>query len=159
MDRKAEKPPLGYGNVAINADQPTRKPTIHFKVPALMIGSFIIGTLLAIGQHLYFQSLNGKSVDGHQARDNRYGVAITYLVRTFLHTAISIACVQNIWRMLRSRSAKLETIDSVYGILGSILSLAQWRVWEFGPTIALLAVGVWCVLYSSLKARGQVVSR
>jgi hypothetical protein len=159
MDRRAERTPLDHGNFKISENQPTTKPAIHFKVPALMIGSFITGTLFAVGQHLYFQSLNSKPVQGHQARDSRYSFAITFLVKTFLHTAISIACVQNIWRMLRSRSAKLETIDSVYGVLGSVLSLAKPRVWEFGPTVALLAVGVWCVLYSSFNANVQVASQ
>jgi hypothetical protein len=125
------------------------KRSIYFKVPLLMTASLLIGTLLAIGQHLFFKSLDGHPIpdQGRQAWNYRFSLAFTFLVKTFLSTAISIACVQNIWWLLRSRSTSLETVDSVYGVLGSALKLADFRIWIFGPTVAILACGVWYVMF------------
>lgn len=113
----------------------------------MMIGTLLVGTFLALGQHLFYKSLDGHPIpsQGKQAWNGRYGIALTLLVKAFLSTAIGIACVQNIWWLLRSRSTRLETIDSTFGILGSGLKLADFRVWVFAPNVAMLALGVWYI--------------
>ena len=144
--RKAETVVAEPGNNRANTNNEKAEHSIHFKAPVLMIASMLIGTFLALGLHLFFKSLDGQVVPSknQQAWNGRYAVAITFLVKTFLSSAISVACVQNIWWLLRSRTAKLGTIDSLFGILGNgLLSLVDPRVWFFGPTVCILAVGVW----------------
>jgi hypothetical protein len=118
------------GDIQMNVSRPPAKHSIHFKVPALMIGTLLVGTFLALGQHLFYKSLDGHPIPSQekQAWNGRYGIAITLLVKAFLNTPIGISCVQNTWWLLRSRSTRLETVDSTFGILGSALKLADFRV-------------------------------
>jgi len=156
MSRQGQEQSNGEApaGVTFNAqrDKNTSPPkrSIYFKTPTLMLASLLIGTILAIGQHLFFKSLDGHPVPGtrRQSWNHDFGLAFTFLVKTFLSAAISIACVQNIWWLLRSRPAPLETVDSLYGVLGSALKLADFRVWLFGPSVAILACGVWYVVFS-----------
>jgi hypothetical protein len=142
------------------SDQPKPKHKIHWKVPSLMILSLILGTVLAVGNHLFHKSLNGQAVgsQNQQTWNGRYSIAFAFLVKLFLSTTVSMACVQNLWWVLRSKSVELGTMDSMFGIRENALSLAKPRVWLRGPTIAILALGVWYVIYPSLTLALQFSS-
>ncbi|KAL2060789.1 hypothetical protein VTL71DRAFT_8841 [Oculimacula yallundae] len=120
----------------------------YWKAPVLMVVPLIVGLLLAVGQHLFYKSLDGDIVGSksQQSWNNRYGVAMTFLIRAFLGTAIGTAGVQNIWYLLGSKATKLETMDAVAAIMSSFTDFLNPRVWIHGPVLSLLAVGVWIVL-------------
>ncbi|KAE9373165.1 hypothetical protein N431DRAFT_534408 [Stipitochalara longipes BDJ] len=96
-----ETPAAVSGSNQADANTKSPKRPIYFKVPLLMVVSLLVGTLLAIGNHLFF-----KSLDGHPVPDHRFGI----------------------W----SFGERIET--------------GRFSAMDFGPSVALLACGVWIVI-------------
>ncbi|CAH0047351.1 unnamed protein product [Clonostachys solani] len=86
---------------------------IYWVKPASMVSCLIIGALLALGHHLFYQSLAGESVssDGtfaafgasisKQQTNTSIGTAISFLVKAFLVAAVSMAYIQVFWRAIK----------------------------------------------------------
>ena len=131
----------------ITRDNPTpMKPSsIDWRVPTLMTVSLLLGVLLAIGHHLFYNSLHGTFVesDNQQIWNLRIGTGLAFLIKVCLTTAVSIACVQHFWLLLRQRALPLSSIDAFFDVLTNGASLLDLRIWHQGPVIILLAVIVW----------------
>lgn len=72
---------------------------------------------------------------------------VCVLVKLFLSTAVSVACVQDLWLILRRKSIKVSTIDSLYDILGSGWSFLDLDTWLRGPSVVFLALIAWYALF------------
>ena len=89
-----------------------------------MAGSLIVGTLLALGHHLFYASLafteapTGISLSlagvdvSRQQLNTAVGTPLAFLTKTFLEIAMSIAFVQVFWRavLTSSKGSKLATL-------------------------------------------------
>jgi hypothetical protein len=120
---------------------------IHWRVPVTMLCSFVFGVSLAIGHHFFYLSRDGSVVrdQSQQAWDTRIGLGLAFLVKLFLATAVSIACVQNFWWILRSRPVPLAGVDSMFDLLGNAWGFTNVRVWFRGPVVVSLAAVAWYV--------------
>ncbi|KAL4916640.1 hypothetical protein BDW62DRAFT_101467 [Aspergillus aurantiobrunneus] len=124
-----------------------KKDGIHWRMPTAMVVCWIIGLALAIGHHFYYASLDGTRV-GNQSKQEwalRFGTALAFLTKTFLTTAVGIACIQNFWWTLRFKPIRLSTLDSMFDIRGSIFNFFDFHVWLRGPTVAVLGLISWLI--------------
>ncbi|KKK23717.1 hypothetical protein AOCH_006792 [Aspergillus ochraceoroseus] len=112
-----------------------------------MVLCWIIGLALALGHHFYYYSLNDTIVgdQNRQAWSSRIGTGLAFLTKTFLTTAVGIACVQNLWWILRLTPMKLSTLDSMLDIRGSIFNFFDLHVWLRGPNVAILGLISWLI--------------
>ncbi|KAL3449045.1 hypothetical protein BJX65DRAFT_273979 [Aspergillus insuetus] len=120
---------------------------IHWRMPTAMIVCYVIGVGLAIGHHFYYYSLNGTQV-GDQNKQEwalRIGTGLAFLMKTFLTTAVGIACVQHFWWILRLKPIRLSTLDSMFDIRGSIFNFFDLHIWLRGPNVAILGLISWLI--------------
>ncbi|KAI9765995.1 MAG: hypothetical protein M1840_007002 [Geoglossum simile] len=125
---------------------------IHWQAPVAMLGSFLVGVCLAVGHHFFYRSRDGRVVrdQGQQAWDGRIGLGLAFLVKVFLAAAVSIACVQNLWWVLRSRPVPLAAVDSMFDLLRNAWWFTDVRVWVRGPVVVVLAAITWLIPLSAV---------
>ncbi|KAL2831743.1 hypothetical protein BDW59DRAFT_124417 [Aspergillus cavernicola] len=120
---------------------------IHWRMPTAMISCFLIGLGLAIGHHFHYYSLDGTRV-GNQSKQEwalRIGTGLAFLTKTFLTTAVGIACIQNFWWIIRLKPVRLSTLDSMFDIRGSIFNFFDLHIWLRGPNVAVLGLISWLI--------------
>jgi hypothetical protein len=101
-----------------------------------------IGTMFAIGHHLFYLNLNGKeAID--QSRMLRYGTIIAFCAKASLGTAVAMAFHQRAWQVVRHKTARLETVDSIFTANTDMSSLLTWGSIKKAKIGTLLAVYCW----------------
>ncbi|KAL4786620.1 hypothetical protein BJX76DRAFT_95580 [Aspergillus varians] len=130
-----------------DGDTIKKRDGIHWRMPTAMAVCWIIGLGLALGHHFYYFSLNGTVVPGQTQQEwsLRVGTGLAFLTKTFLTTAVGIACVQNLWWILRLKPVRMSTLDSMWNIRGNIFNFFDLHIWRRGPNVALLGLISWCI--------------
>jgi len=145
-----------------------RLRNIHWLVPASAVGSLVAGILFAIGHHLFYNSLGGKTpplvmhkfagshISG-QALNLAIGTTFTFLVRSCLAFAMSLSYIQLAWYTIKrsSRDHTISDIDKVTSALSNILVVLNVSTWTKWPLMLLIALLSW---YDLPDPRLQFVS-
>lgn len=131
---------------------------IHWLAPTIIVGSLILGALLALGHHLFYSSLRGTTARddnlhilysqvSRQQLNTAAGTAFAFLVKAALTSAVSTAYIQIFWRVVTraSRPATLESLDTTFSAPTSVLSLYKVWIWWQYPLLFSLAVTAWSV--------------
>lgn len=132
---------------------------IYRTAPTLMVASLIVGTLFALGHHLFYAGLDRKhaptSLEGYdvlgtnvsiQQFNIAVGTAFAFFVRACLMLSISIAYFQIlIWSVGKhgTKGTKLVDLDVLTSALQDLVSLASFRSWRGRPWLWVLAVVTW----------------
>lgn len=122
--------------------------------------SFLFGLLLALGHHLFYQSLNNQPTT--QTNDYRFfgthlqgqqlniaiGTAFAFVIKATLVLAVSIAYYQIIWKYMKEKSEDNEAptlgrLDVAFSGLNDIISLFTAPVWFHYPLLFLMATTAW----------------
>lgn len=117
----------------------------HKRTTALMLGSLVLGVVLAVVHHLYYACLDGRVVESSTQQEwfFRVGTGIAFVARAMLSASVALAYTQMLWRTLRSRPVTVEGINSLFGVLDNAWSFAAWDMWRAAPTLAVVAVVAW----------------
>ncbi|KAL2427016.1 hypothetical protein ABEF95_006770 [Exophiala dermatitidis] len=131
--------------------------TVHWKAPVLMMLPATAGIGLALGQHFYYQHLNGRATDGSETKYSQsittgIGTGMAFLVRSFLVLAIGTAYAQLFWQQLRHRRVTFTEIDSLFTVLTSLMDLLRWRIWVHHPLLAIVALLAWLLPLTAVVA-------
>ncbi|PVH69936.1 hypothetical protein DL98DRAFT_437971 [Cadophora sp. DSE1049] len=131
---------------------------IHWRTPASMVGSLLIGCLFAIGHHLFYQSLTGKLTTTYtytvlganltsQQVNIAAGTAFAFLVRACLVSSVSLAYLQAVWYTAKNtrQSITLANMDVLLSALSNALSLADVFTWWKWPWLLLVALLNWLI--------------
>ncbi|KAG4287396.1 hypothetical protein FPRO06_05048 [Fusarium proliferatum] len=102
----------------------------------------LIGTLFAVGHHLFCLRLNGKEAM-NQSLMLRYGTIVAFCAKASLGTAVTIAFHQRAWKVVRNKTARVETIDSIFTANSDIFSLFTWGSIRKAKIGTLLALYCW----------------
>jgi hypothetical protein len=118
---------------------------LRFLVPSLMCGGILLGILVAVAHHLFYQSLDTKIVhsENQQQWFLRIGTALAILTKTLLTTSAALAYTQVLWHTLRSRPVSLNNIDSLFSATTNAWHFTNWGFWKRGPALAIIAVIIW----------------
>ncbi|EXJ79163.1 hypothetical protein A1O3_08664 [Capronia epimyces CBS 606.96] len=136
---------------------PKESNHVHWKAPTLMLFPTAVGIGLALGQHFFYQHLDGRATDGSdtkfsQALNTGIGTAFAFLVRSFLVLAMGTAYAQLFWQRLRHKQVKFTEIDSLFAILTSLMDLLRWRIWIHHPLLAIVALLAWMLPLTAVVA-------
>ncbi|RSL49194.1 hypothetical protein CEP54_012570 [Fusarium duplospermum] len=101
-----------------------------------------IGTIFAIGHHLFYIQLNGREGDA-QSLMFRYGTIIAFCAKASFGTAVTMAFQQRAWLVVRSRTARLDTVDSIFTANTEFTSLLDWRAIKRAKVSACIALYCW----------------
>jgi len=123
-----------------------------------MISSFLCGVLLALGHHLFYQSLDNKSAsvqydvmrrefDGQQL-NIAIGTAFAFLVKAAFVLAVSTTYYQIFWRHMQREVISddlptLKNTDSAFSGLDNIISLLTIPMWCRYPFLFTMAAVAW----------------
>ncbi|KAF4626926.1 hypothetical protein G7Y89_g11231 [Cudoniella acicularis] len=123
-----------------------------------MVLALLGGFLLSLGHHLFYASLDRKSVPtgsypfaGKTLPKQQFnifvGTALAFFVRTFLAVAVSTAYVQIFWRSTKNakQSPTLAELDWAKAGLANVFNLFNLKRASKYPLLVLLAVIFWCV--------------
>ncbi|KAL5592677.1 hypothetical protein FOBRF1_013703 [Fusarium oxysporum] len=115
---------------------------VYRQKPWNMCISVVIGTVFAIAHHLFYLNLDGKEAI-NQSLMLRYGTVIAFCCKASLGTAVTMAFHQRAWRVVRYKTARLETIDSIFTANSDIFSLVTWGSIKKAKIGTLLAIYCW----------------
>lgn len=129
---------------------------IHWFAPTSMVASLLAGVLFALGHHLFYHSLVGKSVTGEtyelggskvsrQQLNTAIGTAFAFLTKASLASAVSLAYLQAVWAVAKRRKRPLTVgdIDMLLGGLGNALILGNVVAWWKWPLLLLVLLIAW----------------
>lgn len=132
---------------------PDAKPVhwgVNWRSPTTMIILFILGTILAIGHHFYYQFLDGKVViEASQEWNFRFGTAFAFLTKTMFAAAVGFAYNQHLWTTVRKKGITVEGLDAMFGALSNVLSFFSWDYIRRAKMGVILAGLTWLVFETS----------
>jgi hypothetical protein len=137
---------------------------VYWRTPALMIGTLILGSSLAIGHHSYYKWLNGQNVGStnNQQWSLRYAINILLMlydlkyphsignafaisIALCLKTSVGIAYTQYLWKTLTSTSLRPQTIDDAFELSANVFAFLNWELAKRLRIASLAALLIWWV--------------
>jgi hypothetical protein len=153
------KPHMYPVNNNNNDPQNLVKWSVDWKNPLKMTALLLAGGALAVGHHLFYQSLAGKPVENNnnenswssrnQQSNVRYGTAFAFATKTCLAAAVTFAYQQQIWISLRKKYLKISTLDAMFQATNDPFSFTNKEFISKSKLGAVLAAVIW---YGSLKS-------
>lgn len=118
-----------------------------------MLTAWASGVLLAVGHHLFYNSLDGTSVSNgyflhglsKQQLTFALGTMFAFLANSLLALALSTSYLQVVWKAIKERETPLPIIDTFFSGTITIYSLWRLDVWWKHPLLFLLAFAFWSV--------------
>ena len=146
-----------------------KAPRIHWVAPTVMVSSLFAGLLFALGYHLFYQNLAGKSSTKEsldllgsnlsiQQFNLAVGTALAFLVKAFLVLAVSTGYVQTFWTIARTHHANKQLtvshLDAAFCVLDNFLAFARLPLWLRNPLLLGLATTAWFVSFNHKFEQG-----
>lgn len=132
--------------------------SVHWLAPTTIILALLFGISLALGHHIFYARLDQKSVPigfyafaGKQLPEQQFntsvGIALAFLVKTFLSIALSTIYVQFFWRSIKDTKQRptITELDWAYSGVQNILNLFNLKIgWKY-PILVFIAIIFWFV--------------
>ncbi|RTE84649.1 hypothetical protein BHE90_000704 [Fusarium euwallaceae] len=100
------------------------------------------GTVSAIGHHFFYHNLNGKEGDA-QSLMFRYGTILAFCAKASFGTAVAMAFQQRAWFVMRRKTARLDTVDSIFTANAEFTALLDWKAIKKARVSTCLALYCW----------------
>lgn len=94
--------------------------SVHF----LMAGGLTLGTVTAVGHHVFATQINGHAVQSSEQQE-WYITTVTglaFLTRAFLTASAGLAYTQLLWYILRSKTFTLAGVDATFSVVKDLWS-------------------------------------
>jgi hypothetical protein len=127
--------------------------TIHWRVPATMVASFIIGGIFILGHHLFYQSLHHQATNNavfQQQINTGIGTAFAFIVKMFLVIAVGTSYWQIFWLQVKKRLVVVERLDILNNILENALQFLSLKTVGKFPLLGLIAAITWLLPLSAI---------
>lgn len=130
----------------------TKKESIHWGAPTLMLGSFVGGIALAVGHHCFYQRLAGNTVPyadhgvlgvSRQKLYSSIGTALAFLVKACLAIAASTAYVQLFWMNAKRQATNIASLDALLSAMRNVVCLLDATLWWRYPLMLCVALTIW----------------
>jgi hypothetical protein len=118
---------------------------IYWKVPILLVTTFILGVASALGHHFLYKHYDGREVGDTSEQEwiIRGGTALAFLTKTFLTSALTLAYAQHAWLTFRKKFVTIQAIDAVLAASHNLLSFLNGEMYWKAKTSTLLALVIW----------------
>jgi hypothetical protein len=113
--------------------------------PMYMILFALNGTLLALGHHVFYRSLNCtlSGSDRQQQWAHIFGNAFAILVVTTLAAANKAAYRQYFWTIVRGKAFTLDALDKLFSLTTDPIGFFSWELFKSAPVVVALAFICW----------------
>ncbi|KAH7155246.1 hypothetical protein B0J13DRAFT_582323 [Dactylonectria estremocensis] len=117
-----------------------------------MFGSVLLGLLLAVGHHLFYNSIDGQVVESsdQQVWNLRVGTGMAFVVKASLTAAASMAYTQLLWHTLRSQEISLNGIDAVFSVVNNVYGFTTMEIWLRCPALVCIAFMIWLLPFIAI---------
>lgn len=95
-----------------------------------MTGGLTLGTLTAVGHHIFATQVNGHAVQSSKQQE-WYSLIVTglaFLTRAFLIASAGLAYTQLLWHVLRSKMFTLAGVDATFSVVKDLWSFINWEL-------------------------------
>ncbi len=118
---------------------------IHWRAPTVMGVSFLSAVVLMGFHHGFYLLMEGEPASSTllQSWASRAGTALAFLARLFLAIGTGVAYDQCLWVDLHARSHDMNSLDSMFSILGNAFEFLHLRIWIRKPALAFIAAVTW----------------
>lgn len=123
----------------------TRAHKIHWRAPTIMIGSLLLGIILAIVQHALFQYYNRRIVSSttEQVWISRVGTGLAFAVKALFISATGIAYIQMLMRAVQHQSTSVKELNAIYSILDNPWGFLSTHIWINHPILVVVSGITW----------------
>ncbi|TEY50435.1 hypothetical protein BOTCAL_0276g00160 [Botryotinia calthae] len=129
---------------------------VDWQQPTFMCSMLLSGLVLAIGHHVYYNSLNGTPA-GNSTRQNwsiRFGTAFASLVVVCFKAVTVSALGQYFWTVVRAKGLRISDLDKLYALTSSPTGMFSFSVIKNTTLAAAIGMIFWYVsTTSSLTSR------
>ncbi|KAF2994717.1 hypothetical protein E8E13_003419 [Curvularia kusanoi] len=138
--------PMTERLIAHRATQ-SAKWKVHWRTPTIMVSSFIIGIVLALGQHFWYRFLHHRPMydEDLKFRWVLYGRALAYLSKVAFGGCCILVFRQRIWRTFRERALSVLSIDQLFGATDDPSLFANWETLTNAPIAVAIATVFWLI--------------
>ena len=119
----------------------------------------VIGVLAAVGQHLFYNYLDGRDVRNvpiSQAWVIRVGVAFSFLSKSFLIAAIYVSFPYGFWLAMRRKVMRIHGIDAAFSILHNPFKFFGSELLVKIPSLFIFAILTWCLPIAIIICPGSL---
>lgn len=103
---------------------------------------FLVGILCAVGHHIFYAWLDGKTVD-NQSEMLRYGTILAYAAKAGFSAAVVLAFKQRVWVTVRSRFMSIRALDSMFAAAEDMVSMLDFEFLRGAKAAYALALFAW----------------
>lgn len=103
---------------------------------------FLGGILFAVGHHIFYALLDGKTAD-NQSEMLRYGTILAYVAKAGFSTAVILAFEQRVWVTVRSRFMSIGALDSMFAAAEGMVSMLDFEFLRHAKAAYALALFAW----------------
>ena len=110
-----------------------------------MLSFALAGASLALGHHLYYDSLDGTAAGSstRQQWTSRFGTAFSFLIVALLKAANDAAYTQYIWTLVRGKSFCIASLDKLFFLISDPIALFGVDLMKNATFAVLLALICW----------------
>ena len=122
---------------------------IHWRAPAVMVFSLLVGIIISFANHLFNTVINGHSAGGatEQQWVRRLETALAFSSKLFLAMSTTIAYNQCLWFYLQRNTSRIASIDAMFSATSNLFRFVHRGVWCGRPVLTLIALVTWSVIY------------
>lgn len=128
-----------------SGESPPAEWIIGWRYPASMAALYLIGTLVAIAHHIYYQSLENTPVrsPSQQTWAIRIGTGLAFLNKTCLTAVMGMITTQQIWLTVRRKFITLQGIDSMFKLMNDPTAIFNRDLITRAKALVLMASLAW----------------
>ncbi|KAF9458810.1 hypothetical protein BDZ94DRAFT_1269741 [Collybia nuda] len=134
----------------------------------LMIISFLCGTILAIGHHLFYEGLDGRHVPerdqfiiaGHHISSQQSaifgGTALVFFAKFCFSFSLGHVFNQRLWYTMHRKWIKVKGLDAMFKVPGDPLGFFSLEMLTKAKTVAGVAGVMWCLSIAFIPIPGSL---
>ncbi|CAI6333529.1 unnamed protein product [Periconia digitata] len=121
--------------------------TIHWRAPLTTVSAFVVGLILAIGQHMLYSKLHHESLGGEDNKTKKvlYGRALAYFSKIAFGGCVTMVYRQRLWTTLRHHALSIWSIDQLFLGTEDPTLFFNWETLTKALLPTILALIIWLV--------------
>lgn len=138
------------------------------KAYSFMVMSFLCGTILAIGHHLFYQALDGQRVPdkdqfiiagnhiSSQQTTTFAGTAFVFFAKFCFSFSLGHVFNQRLWYTAHRKSIKVKGLDAMFKVPGDPFGFFSLEMMTRAKTVAGVAGVIWCLPLAFVPIPGSL---